>query len=101
MTDTALPPAATTDATRTFPAALTYRVLAGLGILLAWEAVVRAYAPPYVAKPSTVIAAIPRVIVDPKFLEATSIPLAASLRQRVLRGADGGGAAAAVALVRL
>jgi NitT/TauT family transport system permease protein len=79
MSETALRPAAAPAAAArwSIPAALTYRVLAGLGILLLWEAVVRAYAPPYVAKPSTVIAAVPRVIVDPKFLEATSITLAA------------------------
>lgn len=53
------------------------RVLTGLFILLAWEFVVRALAPAYVAKPTTVIAAIPRVIVDPVFLRATGATLAA------------------------
>ena len=41
------------------------RLIAGLAILLAWEFVVRAFAPAYVAKPTTVVLAIPRVIVDP------------------------------------
>ena len=40
-----------------------------LAILLVWEIVVRAFAPAYVAKPSTVLLAIPRVIVDPAFLQ--------------------------------
>jgi len=47
------------------------RLIAGLLILMAWEFVVRALAPAYVAKPSTVALAIPRVIVDPAFLRAT------------------------------
>jgi ABC-type nitrate/sulfonate/bicarbonate transport system permease component len=53
------------------------RLLTGLGILLVWELVVRGFAPAYVAKPTTVIAAIPRVIVDPAFLTATGQTLAA------------------------
>lgn len=75
MSETALHPAGT--ARWAVPAAFVYRLLAGLAILLLWEGVVRAYAPPYVAKPSTVTAAIPRVIVDPKFLEATAVTLTA------------------------
>ena len=46
------------------------RFVAGLAILLAWELVVRAAAPAYVAKPTTVALAIPRVITDPVFLQA-------------------------------
>jgi NitT/TauT family transport system permease protein len=53
------------------------RLLTGLGILLLWEVVVRAFAPAYVAKPTTVLLAIPRVIVDPAFLTATGQTLAA------------------------
>jgi NitT/TauT family transport system permease protein len=53
------------------------RLLTGLGILLLWELVVRAFAPGYVAKPTTVLLAIPRVIVDPAFLTATGQTLAA------------------------
>jgi ABC-type nitrate/sulfonate/bicarbonate transport system permease component len=51
------------------------RIACGLVILLAWELVVRAFAPAYVAKPTTVVMAIPRVIVDPAFLEATGVTL--------------------------
>ena len=53
------------------------RLIAGLSILLAWELVVRGFAPAYVAKPTTVLLAIPRVIVDPTFLTATGATLAA------------------------
>jgi ABC-type nitrate/sulfonate/bicarbonate transport system permease component len=53
------------------------RLVCGLIILLAWEFVVRAFAPAYVAKPTTVVMAIPRVIVDPAFLKATNATLTA------------------------
>ena len=46
------------------------RFVAGLAILVAWELVVRAAAPAYVAKPTTVVLAIPRVVTDPAFLQA-------------------------------
>jgi ABC-type nitrate/sulfonate/bicarbonate transport system permease component len=53
------------------------RILTGLVILGLWEFIVRAFAPAYVAKPTTVLLAIPRVIVDPAFLSAAGITLAA------------------------
>jgi ABC-type nitrate/sulfonate/bicarbonate transport system permease component len=53
------------------------RLVTGLTILLVWELVVRAFAPAYVAKPTTVLTAIPRVIVDPAFLSATGSTLLA------------------------
>ena len=54
------------------------RLITGLVILLVlWELVVRAFAPAYVAKPTTVVMAIPRVIVDPAFLTATGVTLLA------------------------
>jgi ABC-type nitrate/sulfonate/bicarbonate transport system permease component len=52
------------------------RIVTGLVILILWEAVVRGFAPTYVAKPSAIVLAIPRVIVDPAFLEATAVTLA-------------------------
>jgi ABC-type nitrate/sulfonate/bicarbonate transport system permease component len=58
-------------------AKLAPRLAAGLAILLVWEAVVRAFAPPFVAKPSGILAAIPKVIVDPAFWEATRVTLLA------------------------
>src|SRR5437588_9267273 len=54
-----------------------WRVLTGVVIVLIWETVVRLSAPPYVAKPTGVLLAIPHVIVDPAFLQATGITLAA------------------------
>jgi NitT/TauT family transport system permease protein len=59
------------------PRAALGQLLAGGIVLMVWEAVVRAFAPPYVAKPSGVIAALPSVIVDPVFLAATGTTLAA------------------------
>src|ERR1017187_8829785 len=53
------------------------RLITGLIILLVWEFVVRLLAPAYVAKPTTVVLAIPRVIVDPAFLASTGATLAA------------------------
>ncbi|MGH6725577.1 MAG: ABC transporter permease [Pseudolabrys sp.] len=53
------------------------RFITGLIILLTWELVVRAYAPSYVAKPTTVAMAIPHVIADPAFQAATAATLAA------------------------
>jgi ABC-type nitrate/sulfonate/bicarbonate transport system permease component len=53
------------------------RLLCGLVILLVWEFVVRALAPAYVAKPTTVVMAIPRVMTDPAFLQATGATLTA------------------------
>jgi ABC-type nitrate/sulfonate/bicarbonate transport system permease component len=51
------------------------RIVCGLVILLAWELIVRALAPAYVAKPTGVVMAIPKVITDPAFLEATGVTL--------------------------
>jgi len=74
-------PAAPTSASPAFGGRLfaTFlpRLTAGLVILLTWEFVVRAFAPPYVAKPTSVVMAIPRVIVDPAFLTATGATLSA------------------------
>lgn len=53
------------------------RLVTGIVLLMAWEFVVRALAPAYVAKPSTVVMAIPRVITDPAFLKATGATLTA------------------------
>jgi ABC-type nitrate/sulfonate/bicarbonate transport system permease component len=53
------------------------RIVVGVAILLLWEFIVRALAPAYVAKPSTVVMAIPRVITDPAFLGATGQTLLA------------------------
>jgi ABC-type nitrate/sulfonate/bicarbonate transport system permease component len=53
------------------------RLVTGLALLVMWELVVRTLAPAYVAKPTTVIAAIPRVVTDPAFLSATGVTLLA------------------------
>jgi NitT/TauT family transport system permease protein len=53
------------------------RLIAGLTILLVWEFVVRGFAPAYVAKPSTILLAIPKTIVNPVSLTATVNTLSA------------------------
>jgi len=53
------------------------RFVTGLVIILGWEFVVRALAPAYVAKPTTVVLAIPHVLADPAFLQALGATLAA------------------------
>ncbi len=78
MTETALSvPVATERKTSALADTFVPRLVTGLAILLTWELVVRGFAPAYVAKPSTVLLAIPRVIVDPAFLKATGETLAA------------------------
>lgn len=55
------------------------RLLAGVFLLGLWEAGVRLFAAPFVAHPLGVLAAVPRVIVDPAYWEATRSSLAAVL----------------------
>jgi ABC-type nitrate/sulfonate/bicarbonate transport system permease component len=81
MTETTLPVAAAAAQPTRLAARLrdTFlpRLVTGAVILLLWEVVVRVLAPAYVAKPSSVVMAIPRVIVDPAFLKATGETLGA------------------------
>ena len=56
------------------------KFIAGLCLILVWQFAVMAFAPPFVAKPIGVAAAIPSVIVDPEFLTAVNTTLAAVLR---------------------
>src|SRR5882672_5268809 len=68
---------------RTLPdsaAVVLVRVITGVVILLFWEIVVRGIAPAYVAKPSTIVMAIPTVIADPAFRKATADTLLAVLQ---------------------
>src|SRR6187397_2380383 len=53
------------------------RLIAGLVLVLVWEIAVRLLAPPFVAKPSSVLAVAPHVLVDPQFLAATGSTLLA------------------------
>jgi len=71
------------------PATALPRIYAGIAILLLWEVVVRGFAPSYVATPSGIIAALPRVAVDPGFLSAawlTMIAVAEGLVISILLG---------------
>ncbi len=78
MADSALSvPAATERKASLLGESFMPRLFVGLVILVVWEIVVRAFAPAYVAKPTTVVMAIPRVLTDPEFLAATGATLAA------------------------
>lgn len=63
--------------TRALSSSALPRVVAGLAILLIWELVVRGFAPAYVAKPSGILLAIPKTIVNPAFLSAAASTLTA------------------------
>ncbi|MGI8525407.1 MAG: ABC transporter permease [Pseudolabrys sp.] len=51
------------------------RLIAGLALVLIWEIAVRLLAPPFVAKPTGVLAVAPHVLTDPTFLSATGSTL--------------------------
>jgi NitT/TauT family transport system permease protein len=53
------------------------RLIAGGVIVLGWEFLVRALLPAYVAKPSTVLLAVPKTVVNPAFLVAAGDTLLA------------------------
>lgn len=53
------------------------RLVAGLVLFALWEGVVRGFAPDYVATPTGIAAAIPRVIVGASFLQAAAQTLGA------------------------
>jgi NitT/TauT family transport system permease protein len=61
--------------TALFTGAAGPRLVAGIVILLVWEFVVRAFAPAFVATPSGIAQAIPRVITSAPFLRATGLTL--------------------------
>lgn len=56
----------------------TPRAVAGIAILATWEIVVRLAAPDFVAKPSSIVAAMPQILASTSFLEAVSITLTAT-----------------------
>ncbi len=53
------------------------RLIVGLVLLLIWEVAVRLLAPPFVAKPTSVLAVAPHVLSDPVFWKATGSTLLA------------------------
>ena len=77
VTVAAAPAASAKLAAPRLPGTFWPRFIVGVVLVLGWEFIVRWLAPPYVAKPSTVLMAIPRVIVDPAFIAATGSTLAA------------------------
>jgi ABC-type nitrate/sulfonate/bicarbonate transport system permease component len=71
----AVAPPARWDAVKASP--LFSKAIAGIIILLAWEGIVRGFAPSYVAKPSGIALVLPGVIANASFLRATAITLGA------------------------
>lgn len=67
----------TTPSRTVFAGPIVPRIVAGLIILVAWEIVVRRFAPSYVATPSGIIAAFPAVVVSAPFLVALGQTLGA------------------------
>lgn len=59
------------------PSAALPRLYAGIVLLGGWEILVRAFAPDYVATPWGILRALPKTIVDPAFLTAGVITIAA------------------------
>jgi len=53
------------------------RLIAGSLILLIWEGMARGFAPGYLAKPSGILLAVPKVMTDPTFMGATASTLQA------------------------
>ena len=51
------------------------RIIAGIAILLIWEIVVLLFAPAYVARPSGIALAAPKVLTNPAFWQATGVTL--------------------------
>jgi ABC-type nitrate/sulfonate/bicarbonate transport system permease component len=74
----------TTASSRPFASATVPRLAAGLVILALWEIVARWFAPPFVAKPSGIAAALPHVIGSAAFLNAVGITLAATAEGLVI-----------------
>ncbi len=64
--------------------ALISRLIAGGCILLAWEVIVRMFAPAYVAKPSNIVMVIPKVMTDPLFWNSTAQTLGAVAQGLIL-----------------
>jgi ABC-type nitrate/sulfonate/bicarbonate transport system permease component len=60
------------------------RVLAGLAILLVWEVVVRLWAPAYVAKPTGIVLAIPKIVSNPAFWSAAGTTVGAVVQGLVI-----------------
>lgn len=54
------------------------RLLAGAAILAAWEVVARLFAPDFIAKPTGIIEAMPRVLTSAAFLDAAWITIVAT-----------------------
>jgi ABC-type nitrate/sulfonate/bicarbonate transport system permease component len=78
--EAAVRPAADPGAQGFTGAETTVRIVAGMAILLLWEAVVRLWAPAFVARPSGIAAVIPSVLASGAFWQAAGETLGAVAR---------------------
>jgi len=77
------------------------RVLAGVVILLIWEIGVMLWAPGYVARPSGIVAAIPRVVSNPAFWSAAGVTLGGVVQGLAIAFVIGTVVGAAIGRIRL
>lgn len=77
------------------------RITAGIAIVLFWEIAVRLWAPGYVARPSGIVMAVPRVVSNAAFWEAASITLSGVVQGLVIAFIAGTLVGAAIGRIRL
>jgi len=78
-TSRTLEPAAAGGIAAALRTPLAIRILGGLVLLGLWEAGVRLFAAPFVARPSNIVLAIPGVLADPDYWRASASTLTAVL----------------------
>jgi ABC-type nitrate/sulfonate/bicarbonate transport system permease component len=77
------------------------RIVAGLAILVVWEITVRMLAPAYVARPTGIVAAIPKVAANPSFWQASGDTLGAVVQGLLIALIAGAAVGAAMGRIRL
>jgi ABC-type nitrate/sulfonate/bicarbonate transport system permease component len=77
------------------------RILAGVAIIVIWEIAVRLWAPAYVAKPTGIALALPRVVANAAFWEAAAVTLGGVLQGLIIALVAGTVVGAAMGRIRL
>jgi ABC-type nitrate/sulfonate/bicarbonate transport system permease component len=77
------------------------RILAGIAIVLVWEIAVLLWAPAYVARPSGIFVAIPKVVTNPAFWQAAGVTLGGVAQGLVIAFVAGTIVGAAMGRIRL
>jgi ABC-type nitrate/sulfonate/bicarbonate transport system permease component len=77
------------------------RILAGVAIILIWEIAVRLWAPAYVAKPTGIVLAIPKVVANPAFWDAAGVTLSGVVQGLVIALVAGTIVGAAMGRIRV